>query len=81
MLVFRVHDGERGLRSTIARAFERLMFGCGGDGFRPQMLSIAEYRGVLESAGLQLEERHFQNLLPLTHVLFIARKSLAEAAG
>lgn len=81
ILVFRVHDGERGLRSAIAMAFERLMFASGGAGFRPRMLSIAEYRGVLESAGMQLEERHFQNLLPLTHVLFIARKSLAEAAG
>lgn len=80
ILVFRVHDGERGLRSAIAMAFERLMFACVGAGFRPRMLSIPEYRSVLESAGMQSEERHFKNLLPLTHVLFIARKSLAEAA-
>lgn len=80
ILVFRVHDGERGLRSAIAMAFERLIFTCGGVGFRPRMLSIAEYRGVLENAGMQFEERHFQNRLPLTHVLFIARKPLAEAA-
>jgi uncharacterized protein (DUF2062 family) len=80
ILVFRVHDGERGLQSVIARAFERLIFACGGVGFRPRMLSIAEYRGALENAGMQLEERRFQNRLPLTHVLFVARKSLADTA-
>ena len=79
ILVFRVHDGERGLRSAIAMAFERLIFACGGVGFRPRMLSNADYRHVLENAGMQMEERHFQNRLPLTHVLFVARKSLAKA--
>jgi 2-polyprenyl-6-hydroxyphenyl methylase/3-demethylubiquinone-9 3-methyltransferase len=80
ILVFRVHDRERGLRSAIAMAFERLIFVFGGDGFRPRMLSIAEYRGALENAGMQLEERRFQNRLPLAHVLFVARKPLARAA-
>jgi uncharacterized protein (DUF2062 family)/SAM-dependent methyltransferase len=79
ILVFRVHDGERGLRSAIALAFERLIFAYGGVGFRPRMLSIAEYRGALENAGMQLEERRFQNRLPLAHVLFVARKSLMES--
>jgi SAM-dependent methyltransferase len=79
ILVFRVHDGERGL-SAISMAFERLIFAFEGNGFRPRMLSIAEYRGALENAGMQLEERRFQNRLPLTHILFIARKPLAEAA-
>ncbi len=78
VLVFRVHDGERGLRSAISMAFERLFFAIGGDGFHPNMLSIAEYRGVLETAGMQLEEHRFQNRLPLAHVLFIARKSPAR---
>jgi uncharacterized protein (DUF2062 family)/SAM-dependent methyltransferase len=80
ILVFRVPDGERGLRSAIAMAFERLIFAFGGVGFRPRMLSIAEYRGALGDAGMQLEERRFQNRLPLAHVLFVARKSLPEAA-
>lgn len=80
ILIFRVHDGERGLRSAISMAFERLIFACGGDGFRPRMLSIGEYRAVLENAGMKLEERRFLNRLPLAHVLFVARKSLAEAA-
>lgn len=80
ILVFRVHDGERGLRSAIAMAFERLIFACGGVGFRPRMLSMAEYRRALENAGMRFEERRFQNRLPLTHVLFVARKSLAEGA-
>src|ERR1700722_19609286 len=79
ILVFRVHDGERGVRSAISMALERLIFAYGGDGLRPQMLSIAEYRGALENAGLQFEERRFQNRLPLAQVLFIGRKPLAEA--
>jgi uncharacterized protein (DUF2062 family)/SAM-dependent methyltransferase len=80
ILVFRVHDRERGLWSAITMAFDRLIFACGGTGVRPLMLSIAEYRGALENAGMQLEERRFRNRLPLAHVLFIARKPLAEAA-
>ena len=79
ILIFRVPDSERGLRSAISLAFERLIFAYGGDGFRPQMLSIAEYRSAMENAGMQLEERRFQNRLPLAHVLFVARKPLADA--
>src|SRR5580658_679600 len=37
ILVFRVHDRERGFRSSIAMAFDRLIFACGGLGFRPRM--------------------------------------------
>jgi uncharacterized protein (DUF2062 family)/SAM-dependent methyltransferase len=77
VLVFRVHDRERGLRSAITMAFDRLIFACGGNGF-PRMLSIVEYRGALETAGMKVEERRFQNRLPLAHVLFVARKALAE---
>jgi uncharacterized protein (DUF2062 family)/SAM-dependent methyltransferase len=80
ILVFRVHDRERGLRSVIAMAFDRLIFAWKGVGFRPRILSIAEYRGALENAGMQLEERRFHNRLPLAHVLFVARRSLVEAA-
>lgn len=78
-LVFRVHDSERGLRSAITVAFDRLIFACQGVGVPPRMLSIAEYRRVLENAGVQLEERRFENRLPLAHVLFVARKPSAEA--
>jgi uncharacterized protein (DUF2062 family)/trans-aconitate methyltransferase len=80
ILIFRVPDCERGLRSAIAMVFEWLIFAIGGDGFRPRVLSIAEYRSALENAGMQLEERRFQNRLPLAHVLFIARKPSTEAA-
>ena len=80
ILVFRVHDRERGLRSAITMAFDRLLFAYGGAGVRPLMLSAAEYRAALENAGMQLEERRFRNRLPLAHILFIARKPLAEAA-
>jgi uncharacterized protein (DUF2062 family) len=79
VLVFRVHDRERGLRSTLTMAFDRLLFACGGGG-APRMLPIVEYRGALEKAGMKVEERRFQNRLPLAHVLFVARKPLAEAA-
>jgi trans-aconitate methyltransferase len=81
ILIFRIPDGERGLRSAIAMTFERLIFALGGEGFRPRMLPIAEYRGALENAGMRVEVRRFQNRLPLAHVLFVARKSGAEAAG
>jgi uncharacterized protein (DUF2062 family)/trans-aconitate methyltransferase len=79
ILAFRVHDGECGLRSAISMVFERLIFACEGNRVRPRMLSIAEYRSVLETAGMKMEERRFQNRLPLAHVLFVARKPLAEA--
>ena len=80
ILVFRVHDRERGLRSAITMAFDRLIFAYGGVGVRPRMFSAAEYRGALENAGMQLEERRFRNRLPRPSILFIARKPLAEAA-
>jgi uncharacterized protein (DUF2062 family)/SAM-dependent methyltransferase len=76
LLIFRVPDRDR---SAISSALERLIFACEGKGFRPQMLSTAEYRNTLEEAGLQLQERSFQNRLPLTHVLFVAKKTLVEA--
>lgn len=81
MLIFRVHDRERGLWSTITMAFDRLIFACGRAGVRPLMLSAAEYHSVLENAGMQVEERRFHNRLPLAHILFIAKKSFAEATS
>lgn len=80
MLIFRVHDRERGPWSTITMAFDRLIFACGRAGVRPLMLSAAEYHSVLENAGMQVEERRFRNRLPLAHILFIAKKPLAEPA-
>ena len=79
-LIFRIPDGERGLRSAIAITFERLIFASEGIGSPPRMLSSVEYASLLKNAGLLVEERHFQNRLPLTHTLFIARKSLPESA-
>ncbi|MFZ0956721.1 MAG: DUF2062 domain-containing protein [Candidatus Sulfotelmatobacter sp.] len=80
ILVFRVHDRERGAWSTITMAFDRLVFACGRVGAQPLILPAAQYRGVLENAGMQVEERRFRNRLPLVHILFIARKPLAEGA-
>jgi uncharacterized protein (DUF2062 family)/SAM-dependent methyltransferase len=78
MLIFRVHDRERGLWSAITMAFDRLIFACGRAGVRPLMLSAAEYHSVLENAGMQVEQRRFRNRLPLAHILFIAQKPLAK---
>jgi uncharacterized protein (DUF2062 family)/SAM-dependent methyltransferase len=78
--IFRVHDRERGLRSAITSAFDRLIFAWGRAGVQPLMLPAAAYRTVLEKAGMQVEERRFQNRLPLAHILFIAKKPTAESA-
>jgi uncharacterized protein (DUF2062 family)/SAM-dependent methyltransferase len=80
-LIFRVHDGERGLWSTITMAFDILIFAWGRAGVRPVMLSAAEYRSVLENAGMHVEERRFRNLLPLAHILFIAKKPMTDGAA
>lgn len=80
VLIFRVHDRERGLWSTITMAFDRLIFAFGRTGIRPLTLRAAEYRRVLEGAGMRVEELRFRNRLPLAHILFIARKQLAEVA-
>ena len=79
ILIFRVHDCERGTRSVITMGLERLLFARDHNHLRPQILSVAEYRTVLEDAGMQLEEHYFRNRLPLAHVLFVAKKSVAEA--
>jgi len=79
-LIFRVHDHERGLRSTLTMAFDRLLFACERAGTQPLMLSAAQYHSVLENAGMQVEEQRFRNRLPLAHILFIAEKPLAVAA-
>ncbi|HLV88926.1 MAG TPA: DUF2062 domain-containing protein [Candidatus Sulfotelmatobacter sp.] len=80
ILAIRVHDLDCGVRSTITMAFERLIFASSGAGVRPTILSIADYRSVLENAGMQLEEHPFKNRLPLAHILLVARKSSAESA-
>jgi uncharacterized protein (DUF2062 family)/SAM-dependent methyltransferase len=80
ILIFRVHDHERGPWSTITMAFDRLIFACGRAGVRPLTLPAARYHSVLENAGMQVEERRFRNRLPLAHILFIAKKPITEAA-
>ena len=80
-LIFRVHDCERGLWSAITMAFDRLLFSCERAGIRPLMLSAEQYKNVLEGAGMQVESRRFRNRLPLAHILFIAKRPLAEIAS
>jgi uncharacterized protein (DUF2062 family)/SAM-dependent methyltransferase len=79
-LIFRVHDRERGVWSAVTSAFDRLIFACGRTGTRPLILPAAEYRSVLERAGMRVEERRFRNRLPLAHILFVAKKPAAERA-
>jgi uncharacterized protein (DUF2062 family)/2-polyprenyl-3-methyl-5-hydroxy-6-metoxy-1,4-benzoquinol methylase len=78
--IFRVHDRERGLWSGITMSFDRLLFRCEHVGTKPLMLSAAEYQSALEGAGMQVETRHFRNRLPLSHILFIAKRPSREAA-
>jgi uncharacterized protein (DUF2062 family)/SAM-dependent methyltransferase len=77
IVIFRVHDRERGPWSTITMAFDRLIFAFGRAGGRPLTLPSARYQSVLENAGMQVEARRFRNRLPLAHILFIAKKPLA----
>ncbi len=74
-LIFRVPNREVGYRGAISMTLERLIFAFEGNGFRPHMLSAGDYRSALQNADLQVDERHFKNRLPLSHVLFIARKT------
>jgi O-methyltransferase involved in polyketide biosynthesis len=79
-LIFRVHDVERGLWSTITMAFDRLLFRCERTGSGPLMLSAGQYRSVLEGAGMNVESRRFRNRLPLAHILYIATRPCMEPA-
>jgi len=77
-LIFRAHDRERGLWSTITIALDRLLFSYERTGTRPLILSAPQYQRVLEDAGMQVETRRFRNRLPLAHILFIAKRPFAE---
>jgi len=57
-------------------AFERLIFVFGGDGFRPECCRSPSIAVRWENAGMQLEERRFQNRLPLAHVSIRREKNL-----
>jgi SAM-dependent methyltransferase len=81
ILIFRVHDRERDPWSTITLAFDRLIFMWGRTGVRSLTLSAAQYRSVLDNAGMQVQELRFRNRLPLAHILFVAKKPLAEATA
>jgi uncharacterized protein (DUF2062 family)/SAM-dependent methyltransferase len=80
-LIFRAHDRERGLWSTITLALDRFLFSCERTGTRPLTLSAPQYQRVLENAGMQVETRRFRNHLPLAHILFIAKKPFAETVA
>jgi uncharacterized protein (DUF2062 family)/2-polyprenyl-3-methyl-5-hydroxy-6-metoxy-1,4-benzoquinol methylase len=76
-LMFRVHDRERGLASKLSLALDKLIFFLQGDRGNPVVLSAAEYRRLLEGAGMEVQERRFRNRLPLAHILFTAAKPAA----
>jgi uncharacterized protein (DUF2062 family)/SAM-dependent methyltransferase len=78
--ILRVHDRERGILSHLSLGFDRIIFWVGRARRKPLMLSAAEYRSALQSAGMRIEERRFRNRLPLAHLVFISTKpALAEA--
>jgi len=79
-LIFRAHDRERGIWSTITLTLDRLLFSFERTGTRPLILSAPQYQRVLEDAGMQVETRRFRNRLPLAHILFIAKRPFAETA-
>jgi len=79
-LIFRAHDRERGIWSTITLTLDRLLFSYERTGTRPLILSAPQYQRVLEDAGMQVETRRFRNRLPLAHILFIAKRPFAETA-
>ena len=74
LLIFRVHDRERGLQSKVTMAFDRLIFSLAHVRRRPLMLRPAEYRGILQQGGLQVEEKRLRNRLPLAHRVLIGRR-------
>jgi uncharacterized protein (DUF2062 family)/trans-aconitate methyltransferase len=76
-LMFRVHDREKRLTSKLSVAFDRVIFFLQRNRENPVVLSAAEYRRVLERAGMQVREQPFVNRLPLAHILFTAVKPAA----
>ncbi|HEY0308334.1 MAG TPA: DUF2062 domain-containing protein [Acidobacteriaceae bacterium] len=79
-LLFRVHDLEHGLRSTVTMGLDRMLFWSERTKTRPLMLLPEQYRSVLEDAGMQVETYRFRNRLPLAHILFRVKRPLVEAA-
>jgi hypothetical protein len=79
--MIRFHDRGHGPWSTIAMAFDRLIFACGRASTRPLMLPAAEYDSELGNSRMQIEECRLRNRLPLAHVPSIAKKLLAQDAG
>jgi uncharacterized protein (DUF2062 family)/trans-aconitate methyltransferase len=79
ILIFRVHDRERGVRTAITLAFERLIFACRHHDLATEIMSIADYRRVVECAGMEFEERRVKFRLPLAHVLIVAKKTATGA--
>lgn len=80
-LIFRAHDRQRGLWSMLTVGLDWLLFTVERTGTQPLILSAADYRKVLEGAGMQVEMRRFRNRLPLAHILFVATKSAQVAAS
>jgi uncharacterized protein (DUF2062 family) len=80
-LIFRVHDREHGLRTVLTLGLDRMLFSAERVGARPMILDAAQYENVLREAGMQVELRRFRNLLPLAHILILARRPADESAS
>ncbi len=79
--ILRVHDRDRGIFSKLSLGFDRIIFRVGGAPNKPLMLTAADYREALHSAGMQIEEIRFRNRLPLAHLVFVSTKPAPEAAA
>jgi uncharacterized protein (DUF2062 family) len=73
-LIFRVPETRRGGRTLLTKWLDLAVFRLAGARVRPTYLSDADYRRCLDDLHLSVRELHLGNRLPLSHVVFVARK-------
>jgi uncharacterized protein (DUF2062 family)/SAM-dependent methyltransferase len=73
-LIFRVPETRRGGKTLMTRWLDLAVFELAGSRVRPTHLPAADYRRWLEDRDLAVRELHLGNRLPLSHVLFVAKK-------
>lgn len=78
-LIFRVPESQPGITRVLTVWLDRALFR--GERMRvlPTHLAASDYRELLADLGVTAAEIHARNRLPLSHVLFLARKPGAHA--
>jgi len=79
-LIFRVPETRLGGKTLITKWLDLVVFRFAGAKVRPTHLPAAVYRRWLEDRHLAVRELHLGNLLPVSHVLFIATKAGSTGA-